>query len=54
MLIWPALVAVMTLGLLQPVKGAIVGLQWAMGMHGFEDAARARNEARSRLAPAAK
>jgi uncharacterized protein (DUF983 family) len=54
MLIWPALVAVMTLGLLQPVKGAIVGLQWAMGMHGFEDAARERNKARGRLAPAAK
>jgi hypothetical protein len=23
---------------LQPVKGAIVGLQWAMDMHGFEEA----------------
>ena len=53
-MIWPALVAVMTLGLLQPVKGAIVGLQWALGMHGFEDAARARNEARGVLAIPAK
>jgi uncharacterized protein (DUF983 family) len=26
---------VMTIALLQPVKGAIVGLQWALGMHGF-------------------
>ena len=54
LLIWPALVAVLTLGLLQPVKGAIVGLQWVLGMHGFEDAARERNEARGALAPAAK
>ena len=54
MLIWPALVAVMTLGLLQPVKGAIVALQWVLGMHGFEDAARARSEARGGLAPATK
>ena len=54
MVIWPALVAVMTLGLLQPVKGAIVGLQWVLGMHGFEDAAQARNAARGVLAPAVK
>ena len=54
MLIWPALVAVLTLGLLQPVKGAIVGLQWVLGMHGFEDAARERNEARGGLTPATK
>ena len=54
MLIWPALVAVLTLGLLQPVKGAIVGLQWVLGMHGFEDAARARNQARGGLTPATK
>jgi uncharacterized protein (DUF983 family) len=48
MLIWPALIAIMALSLLQPVKGAVVGLQWVLGMHGFEDAARAR----SGLAPA--
>jgi len=23
--------------LLQPVKGAVVGLQWAFKMHGFDD-----------------
>jgi hypothetical protein len=23
--------------LLQPVKGAVVGLQWALRMHGFDD-----------------
>ena len=48
MLLWPPLVAALTLGLLQPVKGAIVALQWVVGMHGFEDAARARGA----LAPA--
>ena len=26
-----------SLALLQPVKGAVVGLQWALRMHGFED-----------------
>lgn len=26
-----------SLGLLQPVKGAVVGLQWAFRMHGFGD-----------------
>ena len=54
MMIWPALIAVLALGLLQPVKGAVVALQWVLGMHGFEDAARARSEARGVLAPAAK
>jgi uncharacterized protein (DUF983 family) len=33
---------VLALGLLQPVKGAIVALQWSMGMHGFEAAKKAR------------
>ncbi|ABD87791.1 DUF983 domain-containing protein [Rhodopseudomonas palustris] len=27
----------LSLGLLQPVKGAVVGLQWAFRMHGFDD-----------------
>lgn len=26
-----------SLGLLQPVKGAVVGLQWALRMHGFDE-----------------
>ncbi len=33
--IWTPLTIVMALGLLRPVKGAIVGLQWAFYMHGF-------------------
>jgi uncharacterized protein (DUF983 family) len=39
----PALIAIMLslamilmVGLLQPAKGAIIGLQWWFGMHGFE------------------
>ena len=42
MAIWPAAVAGLSLALLQPVKGAIVGLQWVLGMHGFEQAKLAR------------
>lgn len=33
--IWAPVTLVMTIGLLQPVKGAVVGLQWAARMHGF-------------------
>jgi uncharacterized protein (DUF983 family) len=30
------------LGLLQPIKGAIVALQWQTGMHGFAEGKLAR------------
>ena len=33
--IWVPVTLVMTIGLLQPTKGAVVGLQWALRMHGF-------------------
>jgi uncharacterized protein (DUF983 family) len=33
--LWPLLALVLSLVLLQPVKGAVVGLQYALGMHGF-------------------
>jgi|SRR5690606_25450711 uncharacterized protein (DUF983 family) len=33
--IWAPLTVAMSLALLQPVKGAVVGLQWALYMHGF-------------------
>jgi uncharacterized protein (DUF983 family) len=33
--LWIPLTLALALGLLQPVKGAIVGLQWAQYMHGF-------------------
>lgn len=33
--IWLPLLLIMTLGLLPRIKGALVGLQWALRMHGF-------------------
>jgi len=35
--IWLPLTLFSALGLLQPTKGAIVGLQWQTRMHGFEE-----------------
>jgi uncharacterized protein (DUF983 family) len=35
--IYLPLTALMSLALLQPAKGAVVGLQWALRMHGFDD-----------------
>jgi uncharacterized protein (DUF983 family) len=35
--IWVPLTVIGSLALLRPVKGAVVGLQWALGMHGFGD-----------------
>jgi uncharacterized protein (DUF983 family) len=34
--IWLPLTLVMSLALLQPIKGAVVGWQWAQRMHGFD------------------
>ena len=44
----------LTLALIQPVKGAVVGLQWTLGLHGFEQAklARANPVGGSDIAPA--
>jgi uncharacterized protein (DUF983 family) len=33
--LWPALALILCLALLPPVKGAVVGLQYALGMHGL-------------------
>lgn len=33
--VWPALTLALTLWLLPRIKGAIVSMQWAYGMHGF-------------------
>ena len=33
--LWAPLTVLLSLALLQPVKGAVVGLQWACYMHGF-------------------
>ena len=35
MLVWIPLATVMTLALMQPVKGGVVGFQWAVRMFGF-------------------
>jgi len=45
-LIWLPLTFFSALALLQPTKGAIVGMQWQVGMHGFE-AVRRQRAARS-------
>ncbi|MBR1289334.1 DUF983 domain-containing protein [Bradyrhizobium ottawaense] len=47
--VWLPVTLFASLALLQPTKGAIVGLQWQVGMHGFE-ASKQRREA-DELAP---
>lgn len=34
--VWLPITALVTIALLQPVKGAIVAMQWALRMHGFD------------------
>jgi len=36
MSLWIPLTLILSLGLLRPIKGALVGLQWALYMHGFD------------------
>ncbi|RYG67206.1 DUF983 domain-containing protein, partial [bacterium] len=33
--IWTPLTLIMTLAIIQPIKGAVIGWQWAAKMHGF-------------------
>jgi uncharacterized protein (DUF983 family) len=35
LVIWLPLTIILSLALLQPVKGALIGMQWALRMHGF-------------------
>jgi uncharacterized protein (DUF983 family) len=35
--IYLPLTLILSLALLQPVKGAVVGMQWALRMHGFDE-----------------
>jgi hypothetical protein len=52
LLIWVPVTGLAAFFLLQPVKGAIVSLQWQTGMHGFEAARRRRDgETRDGVAP---
>jgi uncharacterized protein (DUF983 family) len=43
LMLWLPAILILSIGLLQPTKGAIVALQWHMGMHGFEHAKNGRN-----------
>ena len=36
LLLWLPMIVMLSLALLQPVKGAIVAMQWALHMHGFD------------------
>jgi uncharacterized protein (DUF983 family) len=45
--VWLPVTLFASLALLQPTKGAIVGLQWQIGMHGFE-ASKLRRDAGQR------
>lgn len=37
---WLPMTAVLALALLRPIKGAVVALQWSLGLHGFAAGAR--------------
>jgi uncharacterized protein (DUF983 family) len=39
--IWPVLTIILSLALLPMMKGALISYQWALRMHGFDDAAEA-------------
>ena len=41
--LWLPLTLALTLTLIQPVKGAVIALQWHAGLHGFEDAKKLRS-----------
>jgi uncharacterized protein (DUF983 family) len=43
LLVWLPVTLFASLALLQPVKGAVVGLQWQTGMHGFDNSKRRRS-----------
>jgi len=45
--LWIPLTLALALLLIQPVKGAVVALQWHNGMHGFEEAKKLRDQALS-------
>lgn len=35
MTLWPGLAVILALLMIQPIKGAVIGFQWARRMHGF-------------------
>jgi uncharacterized protein (DUF983 family) len=48
LMLWIPTTLLLTVGLLEPVKGTIVALQWQIGMHGFGQAKKYR---KSRTSP---
>ena len=47
--LWLPLTLILCLGLLPPIKGLVVGLQWALFMHGFDpDSPEAKEQASTR------
>lgn len=50
--LWLPLALILSLVLLPPVKGALVGVQWALRMHGFDPEARAIEAISARAEPA--
>jgi uncharacterized protein (DUF983 family) len=44
MVLWPSLVLVLSVALIQPVKGALIAQQWAMRLHGFDPAESQSND----------
>ncbi len=50
--IWMPLTLAMSLAMLPPVKGALVGVQWALRMHGFDPASPEALEFRSEVGTA--
>ena len=49
MVLWPSLALALAMSLLQPVKGAVVAIQWFGGLHGFNDAKQQRELAAAAL-----
>ncbi|WP_299561025.1 DUF983 domain-containing protein [Enterovirga sp.] len=45
-MLWPSLAVGLCLALLQPVKGAVIGWQYGLGMHGFARASGSRVDER--------
>jgi len=49
--VWPLITVGLSVLLMQPVKGAVVGLQYALGMHGFGGVKARREEEIGRRGP---
>ena len=43
--LWLPLTLALSLLLIQPIKGAVIALQWRVGMHGFEESKKLRQAA---------